>query len=278
MRKVFIALTFIAHMSFSQSLFSDTAQKPVEPTEIDSYLDNLIAPVSLTTFSSTYLPVRTIIKNCIEPLQRGDLEKAKKTAQSGRGLCFPYYFIAKEYHRLALKKDDISEYYDYLRPVKDNDAYIALKGSTHYFPYSLFYIVLSRARASEKIGDTSIASEGYALLLASLRYGRYYFISQGLVTSDRAETLVPFVLPYNFWEDWLERKVKELGGERYYKRYLKRFLMDYYFIFGSINRRDLIDLRQIIASAVYGKEGDKVDRAVDAFIDRLLSLEREVLQ
>jgi len=274
MRKVFITLTFMIHMSFSQSLFSDTAQKPVEPTEIDSYLDNLILPVSLSTISSKYPQVGTILKDCIEPLQRGDLEKAKKTAQSAMYLCYPYYFIAKEYHRIAFNKDKISIYYDYFKPAKDDYAFLVIKRSGLYNPYSFFYTVLIEARAAEKIGDTSIASEGYALLLASLRYGRYYFISQGLVPSDRTETLVPSVPPYNFWEEWLERKVKELGGERYYKRYLKRFHMEYYFILGTYGE----DPRQIIASAVYGGGGDKIDRAVDAFIDRLLSLERELLQ
>lgn len=266
MRRVFIALTFIAQISFSQSLFSDTAQKPVE---LDSYLDNLILPVSVLKDS----PKETLIKNCIEPLQRGDLEKAKQSAQSGQ--CLPYYFIAKEYHRVALKREDIPAYFEYLRPVTPPKTFLPVSIYFYYTPYSRFYELLLKARASEKIGDISTASEGYALLLASVRYGRYYFISQGLVPSDRTETLIPSAPPYNLWEDWLERKVKELGGERYYKRYLKRFHMDYYFILGSVVKEDR---RQAIASMVYGRERDKLDKTVDAFIDRLLSLEREVLQ
>ncbi len=266
MKKVLIALTLIAQISFSQSLFSDTAQKPVE---LDSYLDNLILPVSVLKG----FPRETLIKNCIEPLQRGDLEKAKQSAQSGQ--CLPYYFIAKEYHRVALKREHIPAYFEYLRPVIFPRTFLPVGIYSYYTPYSLFYELLLKARASEKIGDTSTASEGYALLLASVRYGRYYFISQGLVSSDRTETLIPSAPPYNLWEDWLERKVKELGGERYYKRYLKRFHMDYYFILGSVVKEDL---GQAIARRVYGGERDKLDKTVDAFIDRLLSLEREVLQ
>lgn len=266
MRRVFIALTFIVHMSFSQSLFSDTAQKPVE---LDSYLDNLILPVSVLKD----FPKETLIKNCIEPLQRGDLEKAKQSAQSGQ--CLPYYFLAKEYHRVALKREDIPLYFEYLRPVTPPKTFLPVSIYTYYTPYSRFYELLLKARASEKIGDVSTASEGYALLLASVRYGRYYFISQGLVSSDKVETLIPPAPPYNFWEDWLERKVKELGGERYYKRYLKRFHMDYYFILGSIDRKDR---KQVIAEMVFGGRPVQIDRTVDAFIDRLISLEREVLQ
>lgn len=255
MKKVLMALTLIAQLSFSQSLFSDTAQKPVD---LDSYIDNLILPVAVYN----NLPRRDLIKKCIEPLQKGDLEKAERSARSGQ--CFPYYYIAKEYHKVALKREEMYVYYIYLRPITPSYYAVPL--------YSMFYELLIRARASEKLGDTSTASMGYALLLASSRYGRYYFMSHNFVPPNIKETLIPSAIPYNLWEDWLERKVKELGGERYYKRYLRRFHMDYYLVL-STKREE-----RFIYSEVFSSMQGDIESGLDAIFDRLLALEREVLQ